>query len=643
MNDTALREYLALYGSDEPLPRRLMLRAGPLSFALIGGRFGPLCVSGHEVWHGMAFLFRDAGWGTPEPVFGQVRHTPTAQGFQLELDGHIPCAASDVAGTSDPRAHIRLHLSVHGHEEGHVHLRAQATPSHNLRTQRCGWVLMHPMSAAGSALEVLHVDGRISRSTFPEQVAAWPPFMGVQGIRHEYAPGHWAQAVFDGEDHELEDQRNNADASFKTYSRSNMMPRPYLLTAGQSLTRELHLQLMDRPPSPKNVSTARTSLVARMTPAPTQLGLAITPDMSHHPEPWVLAMLKQWRPRFLHLTVWHADLQAGVDWAGVQTLLHAAGAGLRLDLCSGTAPDNAGLQEDWLQALAEVLASSGIAPVAVAALPCGAGTAQRLRRLFPGARIGGGTPHFFAQLNRLDVRGGEDFMSFTVCPTVHGTEEESLMQGLQSLPSMLNTARQRHPGRELHLGPSWLFARASPLGKQPQSDGQRRTVLARRDPRTRGLFGAAWLLGHLAQAVSAGVQALTLPPMLGEGGWMWQEDGVWHDTPTAAMLEVMLGWTVLHPVTPGPTDGPPPPSWVTAIAGSGPNGTQALLANLSGTVQTLHWPQLGPWHCMDARSWAGHQDDARFSPWRPSGDTAAPLTLGPYALGRIDLAHFTGA
>jgi hypothetical protein len=68
------RERLALYGCDEPLPQRLTLRAGPLSLALVGGRFGPVHAHGHEVWHGLAFLFRDAGWGTPEPVFDVLHH-----------------------------------------------------------------------------------------------------------------------------------------------------------------------------------------------------------------------------------------------------------------------------------------------------------------------------------------------------------------------------------------------------------------------------------------------------------------------------------------------------------------------------------------------------------------------------------------
>jgi len=466
-----VREHQALYGCDEPLPARTWLRAGPLSFEWVGGRFGPVHAHGHEVWHGMAFLFRDAGWGTPEPVFEQVEHHNDDQGFQLVLRGHIPCAPSDVLGEPVENACLQLHLTVQSSADGALHLRAEATPTHPLRTNRCGWVLMHPMMAAGCALEVLHVDGRTSRSTLPEEVPAWPPFMGVRGLRHEYAPGHWAEALLPGEDYELEDQRNNADASFKTYSRSNLMPRPYVLRPEQPLVREMHLRLRGPAPAPAHktaaVATLQPPIQAAVTP---RLGVAITPATSHCTESWALDVLRQWRPAFVHLTLWTDDLASDVDWQGVRTLLQAAGADLRLDVCAREGLGHGGPQDAALHRLSQQLTALGVAPASVAALPCGPQAAALLRQLFPGAAIGGGTPHFFAQINRLEGSGAEDFMAFTVCPIVHGTDDDSLMHGLQSLPSMLETARRRHPGRTWHLGPSWLPARASPLGAQP---GQR--------------------------------------------------------------------------------------------------------------------------------------------------------------------------
>ena len=58
---------------------------------------------------------------------------------------------------------------------------------------------MHPMSAMENAIEIEHADSRVSRSTFPQIVAPWPPFMLVRTIRHEFADGAWAQCRFEGD------------------------------------------------------------------------------------------------------------------------------------------------------------------------------------------------------------------------------------------------------------------------------------------------------------------------------------------------------------------------------------------------------------------------------------------------------------
>jgi len=645
------RERLALYGCDEALPQRLMLRAGPLSFEWVGGRFGPVHAHGHEVWHGLAFLFRDAGWGTPEPVFEVLSHDIEGEGFSLSLRGHIPCAPEDIAGQPAEGACIGLDLQVQGDAGGGLHFAARATPTHDLLSNRCGWVLMHPMSAAGCAVHVRHVDERLSLSTLPHEVSAWPPFMAVRSLRHEYAPGHWAEAQMPGEDYELEDQRNNADASFKTYSRSNSMHRPYVLRQGQSWTRELHLRLLGQPPElmPSAATPSLCWPLPKNAASAMRLGLAITPGMARSPAAWVLDVLAQWRPEFLHLTLWPDTLSEAVDWSGVRTLLQAAGASLRLDLCGREGLGYGGTPDAACRALAQQLALAGVVPASVAALPCGAQAARFLRQIFPASAIGGGTSHFFAQLNRLEVSGGEDFMGFTVCPIVHGVDDEAVMNGLKSLPSMLETARRRHPARDWHLGPSRLSARASPLGRQPHSDGQKRVALASRDPRSRGLFGAAWLLGHLAAAAHARVQALTLPPLADEDGLWWLAGDAWQMTPAAALLQVCLRWQNLEavPLQAHAEHSASMPNWpLAAIAGRIAQGRQILLANLSAQTQTLRWPQphgeaVASWAVLDTQAWWQHQDLPHSSPWRESGDCPAELALPPYGLARIDLPFFT--
>ncbi len=631
----------AYFGCDEPLPHRLQLRAGSVSLELVGGRFGPVLVNGHEIWHGLAFLFRDTGWGTPEPVYKVVTHQITADGhgFTLELSGHIAIESRDICDSSIESALILLNVTVTGEADGCLHFQARAEPTHDVLTNRCGWVLLHPMSMAGRAVEVLHGDGRTSLSTFPKEVPAWPPFMRVNGLRHEYAPGYWAEARMSDEDYETEDQRNNADASFKTYSRSNNMPRPYVLRQKEPWTRELTLCVLND--VPKAIYSERDHTAVNWMPTSSvrvNLGLAITVDTVQTPSQWLCDVLNAWRPAFLHLTLWPEIPIESVDWAGVRTLLDAAQAVLRIDICAPRELGHGSFQGSLCRQLKNLLTQAGIEPAEVAALPCGSRAAVFLRELFPKASIGGGTPHFFAQLNRLENSGGEDFMSFTVCPTVHGTEEESLMTGLQSLPSMLATARIRHPHRRWHIGPSALSARASPLGKQPLSDGLRKIPLASCDPRSRGLFGAAWLLGHLAAAVAAKVASVTFPSLCTEDGLFVKSNDQWHMTPSAAMLQICMAWIQVHTAfVEDDTQGCSNLSKLAMVTGETVTGRQVLVANLTSKVQKFHWPYGGQLKCLNASSWINYRESLSNSPWGVPTACPKDLTLSPYDLYLIDL------
>ena len=586
----------ALYGTDEALPLDVPLQAGLLSMTLRGGHIVDLKVTGYEVWHGITFLYRDPDWGTPEPVFRHIVHEAVGDGFLLQLDGFIPTQPA-----------IDLRLKLHGDSNSTVKIEVRAVPHGDILTNRIGLCLMHPMHAMGQAIEIEHVDGRISRSTFPEQIPAWPPFTGVRGIRHEFAPGHWAQVRFLGDDFEFEDQRNNADASFKTYSRSNNMPRPYVLRNGavieQSLTLTIEaaaapLQCAPAHDAPERaVSLKAFSQTARMP----QLGLAIAPSDAHA-SPLILAALAELSPSLLHLTLTRPD--EPVQWAGIAQLLSVSGAQLRLDI-------SAGVTAASLSQLALTLHDVGIKPESVAVFPGHALSITAARQAFPDCAIGGGTPHFFAQFNRMEDVGPADFLSFTVCPTVHGADDASPMAGLQSLPSLLATARARHPGRSLRIGPSSLSARSSPLGKQPESDGMRRIALAKRDPRTRGLYGAAWLIGHVALAAQGGAEAVSVMSLCGDAGVLDESIGgrlLRHPTffvlKQLARLKLIQDVTVMYDMH------------VVALASAGDDRADWLVANLTNAPVNVSVGNHFSACVMDATAWHAYASGWAVSPWR---------------------------
>ena len=606
-----------LYGTDEALPLEVALRAGPLSMTLRGGHIVDLKIAGYEVWHGVTFLYRDPDWGTPEPVFQRIIHEVEGEGFSLRLEGYIPTQPA-----------IDLLLMLHGDSEGTMQLQARAVPRGDILANRIGLCLMHPMHAMGRALEVEHVDSRISRAVFPEEVPPWPPFTGICGIRHEFAPGHWAQAQFQGDDFEFEDQRNNADASFKTYSRSNTMPRPYVLRGGaaieQSLTLRIEPAATQLAPAPEQALTVRLSDCAKAATMP-QLGLAI--DLADaQASPLVQAALAELSPSLLHLTLSLPDQTT--QWAGIAQLLSASGARLRLDLL-------ANVTAVLLVQLAKALRDVGITPESIAVFPGTLSLLTAARLAFPGSAIGSGTPHFFAQFNRMDEMGPTDFLGFTVCPIVHSADDAAPMAGLQSLPSLLATARARYPGRALRIGPSSLSARSSPLGDQPASDGTRRIALAQRDPRTRGLFGAAWLLGHVAQAARAGAEAVSVMSLCGNAGVMCETvDGRLLRYPTFFVLAQLARLKCLQAVSVSNSAG------VVALANAGNEQAEWLIANL--TNQTVDLAVSGglPARVMDATAWQAYASGNSDSPWRNVHvGHAGVLQLGAFAIAIATAVH----
>ncbi|MBO9642315.1 MAG: hypothetical protein J7603_04250 [Pseudacidovorax sp.] len=607
-------EGVVLYGTTQAPDDAVALTAGPVTLRLQGTRLAALCVAGHEVWHGVAFLYRDAGWGTPEPRVLRCTHRVEGEGFVVDIEALI-----------DAGEGIDLQLHIEGSADGRLRYEAAATPRADLLTQRMGLCVMHPMSAMARPVEVAHDDGRTSRSTLPELVPPWPPFTLVRGVRHAYADDAWAGCRLAGGSFEFEDQRNNADASFKTYFRPNAMPRPYLLRAGVTVRQGAELWIEDHPaPAP-----ASASQVPRVVPDDASAeGVAPRLTVGVAPEDLARRVLLPAHVQALAPIGLHLMLDTPGDTLDLRALrvaVAASRAPFRLDIRQAEADTPAGAAA--LEDLASRLHAAGTPPAAVAAFPATLPMVALLRRCFPGAAIGGGTPHFFAQINRLEDAGPVDFLSFTTSAIVHGADDESPMHGLQSLPWLVRTLQARHPGLPVRVGPSGIAAVRSPLGPQPASDGTRRIALARRDPRAGALYGAAWILGHVAGWVAAGVNDIGLHG-LGEHEGLFVRSDVAPDdaaalAPAGAVLALLarasglrcaqgLGrhiaglWLRSH-------EGPP----------------RLLVANLGPEPQMLRDAGGHDWAVMDAKALRA----APRAAWRPQPlEASDQLPLAAYAV-----------
>lgn len=576
-----------------------------------------ICLGEIEVWHGVTFLYRDPDWGTPKPVITLIDVTPSDDGFRVRYEGYFP--------TWPP---INLFVEIDGTNDGRVRFAGEAVPTDDIWTNRLGICLMHPMSVAGARIEVGHVDGRLSRSTFPTSIPPWPPFMLIRTVRHEYAKNQWARCDFVGDSFELEDQRNNSDASFKTYSRSNLMPRPYCLRAGVPIRHSVDLRLESPWPDfpPRRASAVTVSVGEEVGVLP-KIGIEISAGDASSDDA-TRAALRAIQPALLHLAM-DGDIDR-VNWDGINELLRVAGAQLRLDL---TLP-NVARSEATLNSLRAALLKANLVPESIAVFPSEQVFVDFARRTFPDSLIGGGTPNFFAQLNRLEGLGVVDFVSFTTSPIVHGADDGSVMLSLQSLPSMVDTLRARAITTPVRVGPSSIAVRKSPLGGQPLTDGTRRVAMANQDPRCHGLFGAAWALGYIAQFSRRNAEAITIMSLSGSSGIVGSPGGsCLVRYPTYFLLERLRAPARVCRVSVSD------PSRIAALALRRAGKGALLIANLTGDDVELDlngWAATSRASIMDADSWATLSSSVVG--WQSVGRThsGSRIRLSAYATASLE-------
>lgn len=188
---------------------------------------------------------------------------------------------------------------------------------------------------------------------------------------------------------------------------------------------------------------------------------------------------------------------------------------------------------------------------------------------------------------------------------------------------MLETLAARLPGLPVHIGPSAIPARATPLGGQPVGDGRKRVALAKRDPRTRGLFGAAWLLGYVAQFAGTDVSAVTLMHLLGDAGLLQGEPA--SPVPAFFVLEALQEMQEIAPIT-------GLPSGVCGVFFKSTSQSLELFANLRSKPVTV---DVGLTGRRNPQAWVMNEDSIRAALVHPaavsqplSADDAATITQG---------------
>jgi hypothetical protein len=504
------------YGTDEPLPRQIALTAGPLTMV-----FEPelaflryLRLGQTEVIRGIYAAVRDRNWGTI---------APRVTGLKIELREASFLASFDVECKQAPIDFL-WRGEISGDREGNVRFRFSGQARSTFLRNRLGFCVLHPVrECAGKPCTVTHTGGSREEGKFPLWVSPHQPFKDMAAIRHEIAPGLFAESVFEGETFEMEDHRNWTDASYKTYCTPLDRPFPVEVKQGTRVEQSVTIRLEGkRPAPPKGFLIRRGGItlepLAGQVRALPRFGVGLA-AADAPPEPRELRRLAALRPAHLRVDYKSGDASV-IERAILESKALAAPLEIALHLS-----DKA---EEELRELGGYLTkhraraarflvyhqaekSTGPKWVKLAR--------ERLSGAAPGAQFGGGANAYFAELNRgRPDPAALDFLCFSVNPQVHAFDNASLVENLEAQADALNSARQFSGGKPILATPVTFKPRFNPNATAAGADTDRF------DPRQRSLFGAAWTTGSVKYIAQGGAQSVTYYETTGPGGLL--ESGV---------------------------------------------------------------------------------------------------------------------
>lgn len=145
-----------------------------------------------------------------------------------------------------------------------------------------------------------------------------------------------------------------------------------------------------------------------------------------------------------------------------------------------------------------------------------------LKKALDGIRIGGGSYANFAELNR-NRSLNSDFIVIAANPEVHAEDELTVIENLEGLRYVIQTAKHLFPGIPVSIAPLSMKPRFNAVATDKQANQTIET-----DPRQRSLFGALWLLGSYKRIAESGGASLTIPEFTGRNGCVMDQKGHYY-------------------------------------------------------------------------------------------------------------------
>jgi hypothetical protein len=517
-----LNRNILLYGHEALPPKPLLLRAGPLtmSFEPDNAFLRYIRLGDHEIVRNIYAVVRDQNWNTIAWQVSNLKADARADSFDLTFD--VDCHEREVQyfwkGT------------VRGTADGTVIFSFDGEAKAGFRRNRIGICVLHPVAeCAGKAVNLEHTGGTREETAFPKAIAPWQPLKDVRAIAHEVAAGVRAEVRIEGDVFETEDQRNYGDASFKTYSTPQDLPKPVAVNPGDRVQHQVTITLIN--PERKKVLPVVQGRGAQLSVATTPVLAkpALGLHMAKHGQP--LTELEAERLRALQLAHLRADVTFAGNWKEELRAASMQANQLHLPLQCGLhfGPDAEPELAEFTRELEVVRPKVSLWIIyqqGHAMVPPGIIQLARRQLAGFGAQIllaAGATP-FFTEFNRDRPPADSTALPcYPNTPQVHLKDPVTMIENVADIVETIETAKTISP-QQVVLAPITLRPwHKVPKGPDNVSSGQ---LPGDVDPRQVSLFAAAWTLAHISRvALSPHVHSATYFETTGWRGIMETENG----------------------------------------------------------------------------------------------------------------------
>ncbi len=480
-----------LEGRATPSPSPIRLFAGPLTMLLEpdSGFIRQIRAGTTMVLNGVYAAVRDENWNTVLPEIRDLKINQLPSSFAVQFEAI--CIAEDI--------HFVWEGAITGDANGRIEYRFQGQALSEFLKNRIGFCVLHDASCSGSECIILHTDGTATGSTFPSRISPHQPFKSIRAITHKPHGVGPVTVRMEGDDFEMEDQRNWTDASYKTYCTPLDLPRPVELRPGDSIRQRVIIDLSTKPPAGNR--SDRTDVVHIMVDGDTfhqmpAIGLGM-PSHGIPPSERDAGRLAALKLNHLRCDVrmwedtWQRDIQKAADLAA------------RLSVRLHIAVFLSGNEEEQLRTVAKSCLNAPVDAWLIFhqdEMVTDARWTELARNILTESRgmIVGGTDAYFTALNReRPANGSADAMCWSLNPQVHAFDNLSLVE---TLGTQWETARSAAAlfNAELMISPITLRPRWNPDAIDAPPPVPIDQLPPEVDQRQMSLFGAAWTLGSIA-------------------------------------------------------------------------------------------------------------------------------------------------